>query len=104
MTRTQLQNKSLHLWLRQLAEVLTEIGFDMRSVKVEIKPTEENLKECFFKPVMSALYPEIGSTTEMSTAQVVECVDVLNKALGEKLGVHVPWPCIETQYKKAIDG
>ena len=73
----------------------------MRDIKVEIKPTEENVKESFVKPVMNALYPDIESTTEMSTAQVIEVYDTLNKALGQRLGIHVPWPCEQTQYQKA---
>ena len=79
-----------------VAEDLTDRGYDMREVKVQIEPTEENVKECFFKPVMNAMYPEITSTTQLSSSQMVECFDVLNRALGDRLGVHVPWPSLET--------
>ncbi len=96
MKRTTQQNKSLHLWCRQLAETLADSGYDMREVKVEIKPTEQNIKECFVKPVMKVLYPDITSTTELDSRQVIEVYDTLNKALGEKMGLHVPFPSEET--------
>ncbi len=102
MQRSLKQNASLHKWCRMLAEELTEIGYDMRQIKVEIKPTEENVKEYFFKEIMRHLYPDIESTTELSTGQMIEVADVLNQALGQRLGIHVPWPCEETQYQKAV--
>ena len=35
---------------------------------------------------------EKGSTTELNRVELSDVVDVLNRHLGEKLGIHVPFP------------
>ncbi|MCP5016556.1 MAG: hypothetical protein GY938_15020 [Ketobacter sp.] len=97
MKRTIKQNNSLHKYCTQLAAALDAGGFDMREViKVPIKPTKENVKEEMIKPVMRKLYPGITSTTQLSTTQAIELYDVVDRATGQSLGIHVPWPCEET--------
>ena len=97
MKRTDLQNKSLHVYCENLAEALDAAGLDMRElIKVPIKPTKENVKENMIRPVMKALYPEIESTTELSTVQMQELYEVMNLATAERLGISVPWPCEES--------
>ena len=97
MIRTGKQNNSLHKYIRALAVALDDAGIDMRTtIKMPIKPTEENVKECMVKPVMRALYPEIESTTKLSTKQMQELYNVLDRATGQKLGIHVPWPSEES--------
>ncbi len=96
-TRTLLQNKSLHLYITQLAEALADAGLDMRKIiKVEITPTPENVKETMIRPVMTALYPDIKSTTELSTKQIQKLYDVMNRMTGESFGLNVEWPSKET--------
>ena len=97
------QNKSLHKYLEQIAEQLASSGQDMRQVvKLPIKPTMENVKENMFKPVMSALYPDKESTTELTTTEMQECYQVFNEAIAQRLGVSADWPCEQSMYEEAI--
>jgi len=98
LKRTPKQNNSLHLYCELLAAALDAGGFDMREViKVPIKPTKENVKEEMIKPVMRKLYPGLTSTTQLTTTQASELYDVVDRATGQSLGIHVPWPSVESQ-------
>lgn len=93
--RTLTQNKALHLFLAQLAEVLNDAGYDMRRTlkhDAEIPWTPENAKLFLWKPIQKALTQKT-STTEISTAEPTQIHDVLCRHLGSKLGVVCPpWP------------
>lgn len=92
-TRTLRQNRALHLYIRQLAEAMDTAGMDMRkTIKVPIRPTEENVKETMIKPVMEAMWPDIHSTTELSTAQIGELYEVVNRFTAERLHLSIPFP------------
>ena len=94
--RTLQQNRALHKWCEQLAETLADAGYDMRTlIKVPITPNKDNIKSEIVHPVMRALYPDIESTADLSTTQMQDLYETINRALGEKLGVHVPWPSHE---------
>ena len=71
---------------------LAFMDYDMRQIKVEIKPTESIVKECMFKPIMQAMYPEKKSTTELTTVEMMEVMDVFLQALKDKLGMHITLP------------
>lgn len=66
-----------------------------KTVNVPITPTEENVKETIFRPIMSALYPEKASTTELSKIELSEVVQIMDQALNEKLGIDIPFPSDE---------
>jgi hypothetical protein len=67
-SRTVKQNSALHVYAGLLAEALDDAGHDMRTlIQVPIKPTMDNVKETIIKPVMTALYPGITSTTQLTT-------------------------------------
>lgn len=95
--RTDQQNKSLHLWFSRVADELNSAGLDMRTVLkpgVSIPWTSKNIKEYLFRPIMQA---QLGkdSTTELTTKEIDQVFDVINRHLGEKFGVHVPFPSEE---------
>lgn len=75
-----------------LAKALDESGYDMREVKVRIQPTPENVKAAFIHPVLEAMWPDKHSTTELTTAEVGDLYEVLNRATAERLGISVPFP------------
>lgn len=103
MKRTDQQNKALHLYCELLAAALDSAGYDMRKlIKVPIKPTKENVKETMVRPVLNALYPDIKSTTEVTTVQMQELYEVLNRATAEKLGISIPWPSEESLSQEAM--
>lgn len=101
--RTILQNKSLHLFCTQLADALNAAGLDMKKTlrqDIEIPWTKENVKNHLWRPIQEAM-TEKHSTTELDSAEPSQIYEVLSKHLGEKFGIHVPWPCEETQYQEA---
>ncbi len=96
--RTNKQNKALHLYFTHLAEALNDAGYDMRKTikdSIDIPWTPETIKENLWRPVQKA-YLQKDSTTKLDTIEIDKVYDVLNKAIGERTGVHVPFPSIET--------
>lgn len=95
--RTLRQNDSLHLFFQMLADELNGAGLDMRKTlkpEIEIPWTKENVKTYLWKPVQD-IYLKKKSTTELTTDQVSEVWEILNRHLGEKFGIYVPFPSIE---------
>lgn len=95
--RTNQQNKALHKWLEQLAIVLDDAGIDMRAlINVPIRPNKDNLKTEIVHPVMRAINPELESTADMSTTEIIELYETIARAFAERKGVTVPpWPSNE---------
>ena len=97
-SRTLRQNSAMHLWLTRLAESLNDAGFSVNDnlvIKCDIGFTKENLKESVLKPVMTALYPEITSTTKLDTIQIQDVYLYVDRAISERTGVTVAWPTEE---------
>lgn len=98
MTRTNQQNRALHLWLTMLAEQLNDAGFSVNDKVVfqaEISFTKENIKESAVHPVMMALFPEVDSTAKLTSTQLQDVYSHVDRAISERTGVHVPWPTQE---------
>lgn len=96
-SRTPLQNKALHLYFTLLATELNDAGLDMKKVlkpSVDISWTKENIKEYLWRPIQEALKLK-KSTTELTTAEVSQIWEVLNRHLGEKFGIHQVFPSVE---------
>jgi hypothetical protein len=96
--RTIQQNKSLHLYFTQLAETLNDAGLDMRKVlrpSISIPWTSANVKEFLWKPIMDFQLQK-SSTTEMTTKEIDQVYDTINRHLGETFGIHVEWPSLES--------
>ena len=98
--RTNPQNRAFHLWLTRLAEALNDAGFSVNDhlvIQCDIGFTKENLKETVVRPVMTALYPEITSTTKLSTTQIQDVYLYVDRAISERTGVTVAWPAMEEE-------
>lgn len=96
--RTPRQNNALHLYFEMLAEALNEAGLDMKKMlKADIPWNAYNVKNELWRPIQEA---QIGkkSTANLSTKDIDKVYETLNRLLGEKKGVHVPFPSIETMY------
>lgn len=96
--RTLQQNRALHLLFNHLAEELNDSGFDMRKTLkpgVEIPWSGKTIKEYLWRPVMKA---QLGkeSTTEMTTKDIDRVFETINRHLGEKFGLHVDFPSVES--------
>lgn len=97
-TRTETQNKALHLYFTQLAEELNGAGLDMRKTLnpgIDIPWSAQTIKEFLWRPIMKAQTLK-ESTTDLTTKEIDQVFDVINKHLGEKFGLHVPFPSIES--------
>lgn len=96
--RTSQQNRALHLLFTHLAEELNDAGFDMRKTLkpgVEIPWSGKTIKEYLWRPIMKA---QLGkeSTTEMTTKDIDRVFETINRHLGEKFGLHVDFPSVES--------
>jgi hypothetical protein len=96
-TRTLRQNNSLHLYFEQLAEALRDAGYDMRSIireGIPIPCTAYHIKESLWRPTQKQMLGK-DSTTKLTTEEIDKVYDVINRAIGERFGIYVPFPCIE---------
>jgi hypothetical protein len=95
--RTVLQNKSLHKYLSQIAEDLASSGYDMKEVvSMPITPNMENVKECIWRRIQLALYPDRESSSDLTTIEIQEVYKHVDRALSEKFGIHREWPSQES--------
>lgn len=95
--RTIQQNKALHVYFTLIAEALNSAGYDMRKTlkpEVDIPWTPQAVKEYLWRPIMQIMIQK-RSTTEMTTKDIDKVFDTLNRHLGEKLGVHEPFPSFD---------
>ena len=99
--RTNQQNRSLHLWCEQTAEMLNDAGLDMKKTlkqDAEIPWNKELVKEYIWRPVMQAV-SGVESTTDMSTVDPTPILEVITRHLASKHGFHVPpWPSRGMEY------
>lgn len=97
-TRSAAQNSSLHLFCRWLSDALNEAGLSVRETlreDVEIPWTPDSVKELIWRPVQKAMIGK-ESTTRMNKLEPSDVYDVLMRHLGEKHGIYVAWPSVET--------
>lgn len=96
-TRTDKQNRALHLYFTQLAEALNDSGWDMRKLlkkEIDIPWTALTVKNDLWREIQKPLIG-VKSTTELKSNEIDKVYDVLNKLIGERTGVFIPFPCIE---------
>lgn len=96
--RTDRQNRALHKMFQILADELNGAGLDQRKVlkpAIDIPWSRDSVKNQIWRPVQKA---QLGkkSTTELTTVEIDQVFDTINKHLGERFGLHVPFPSIET--------
>ncbi len=93
LTRTA-QN-ALHLWFEQVAEELNNKGITQRMLLekingIDVPCSKESIKD-LWKAIQSR-YIGKKSTTSLTSGEIDKIYDALNKALGERLECHVPFP------------
>ena len=97
--RTNQQNRALHLFCKNTATVLNDSGYSVAKTlrhDVEIPWNATLVKELLWRVIQEAMTGK-HSTTELNTVDPSEIYEVLNRHLGERLGVHVEWPSEETR-------
>lgn len=96
--RTLKQNRALHLLFKHLADELNEAGLDMRKTlkpNVQIPWNGGTVKEYMWRPIMKTQLQK-KSTTELTTKDIDEVFDTINRHLAIRFGLHVPFPSIES--------
>lgn len=105
--RTTKQNSSMWKYCEKLAEALNDAGFTQESYPfrqgLQIPWTKNSVMEVFWRPVQAAMV-EAESTTKLSTKDVQAIYQALDRAMSERTGVHVEWPCRESQMMEALHG
>lgn len=96
-TRTPKQNSALHLYFTLLADELNAAGLDMRHVirdEVDIPWSAYTVKNHLWRPIQES---QLGkeSTTKLTTKEIDLIYDTLNRVIGERVGIHVPFPSEE---------
>ena len=94
-TRTNQQNKALHLWFKHISDTLNEAGetFYYKGIsgkEFEIPFNEKIVKEFIVKPLIDKQF-EINSTTKLTTQMINQMIDVMNVFLSKR-GEYVPFP------------
>ena len=96
--RTYIQNAAIHVFCREIAEALNNAGYETsvrsRALKgeIEVPWTQDSVKELIWRPVQMKLYPDKDSTVKLQRTEVSEVAEVITRYLGERFGLHVPFP------------
>lgn len=94
-TRTLQQNKALHKYFSLVAEALNDRQLTVKTIiKADIEWNPLSVKEMLWKPIQEAVLHK-KSTTELKRKEIDDVYDTINLALGQKFGIHVPFPTIE---------
>lgn len=97
--RTLAQNKGIHVYCGQLADMLNDAGLDMRTVlkpSVDIPWTASNVKEFLWRPIQRASVGKT-STRDLRKEEVTKIYDILSKHLNKTWGVNLSFPSQETK-------
>lgn len=100
--RTNAQNRALHLMFQQLADELNNKGLYIQKVlkaDAEVQWTQLGVKEYLWKPIQEAI---IGakSTTQLNTKDIDKVFETINKHVGEKFGIAIEFPSVESLINK----
>lgn len=90
--RTIKQNSAMHKYFALLSQKFNEGGLSIVKVlKVDVEWTPDSIKDLLWRPIQESQTGK-KSTTKLNRTEITKVYDVLNRALGEKLGIHVPFP------------
>ncbi len=91
--RTMKQNAALHVYANWLAAAMDAQKLDMREVvMVRVPPTAELVKDLMIKPLACWMYPTKTSTTQLTTEEIQDVYQMMDKIIQRRFGMHVPWP------------
>lgn len=90
----------MHLFFRRLSDELNAGGYTVKVVlqeKTDLDWTPELVKEILWKTIQRWI-TEKDSTKELQKAGEIDLIyETLNRHLGEKFGLHVPFPHYESE-------
>lgn len=94
-SRTLAQNKSLHLWAKQISDLLNENNLYMTGVfGNEIEWSMSLVKEQIIKATIKKIF-NIDSTTKLKRKEIDEMIDYITIAFAMKSVVIPPFPSRE---------
>ncbi|MCP4053327.1 MAG: hypothetical protein GY739_09700, partial [Mesoflavibacter sp.] len=98
-TRTDSQNRALHLFFTIISSQLNEMGLSfkylgLKGQVMEMMHTPDLVKNHIWRPIQMSLF-DIQSTRKINTQQINDIIDVITKFFGDK-GVLIEFPSIET--------
>ena len=99
--RTNLQNRSLHLYFKLIANALNDAGIDQRILMNSFKygfkvPNTEVSTKMLFQRIAGVIHGE-DKTHRLSTKEIQQTYEAMDMGLSQKHGVHIPWPSLEEQ-------
>jgi hypothetical protein len=101
-TRTEAQNRALHLYCEQVADALNSGGLTIEQVlknfTMELEWSKESVKEILWRTAQKRLLGKT-STTELSKQEDVSKVYEATNRFLAKLGIHIPFPTYEPGYR-----
>lgn len=92
--RTASQHKALMVYETELARAMVERGIDLRTFLKEgitIPATKQLVHDHITLPLVKAMFNK-KSTTELEVHEVSQLYDVINKNIGERAEIFVPFP------------
>lgn len=91
-TRTIMQNRALHKYYSMVAAALTDAGLDIKEViKADVSWTMVSVKEIMWKKLQQVLLGK-ASTTKLKKHEIDVVYGHMNKLLGERFGIYIPFP------------
>lgn len=97
--RTGQQNRSLHLFCKQLSDALNLAGLEMKVVlkgDTQIWWTADAVKEYLWRAIQKAKYGKESTTDLARDEEITEIHKDLMRILGEKHGIeYIPFPSRE---------
>lgn len=95
--RTEVQNRSLHLYFELIAQRLNDAGYDVQTVIKQVMDVSWSkilVKELLWKRAQEKMLGK-KSTTELTTKEIDIVFDQVNRFLAEKFGISEPWPSLD---------
>jgi len=94
-TRSNLQNRALHLYFTFCADALNDAGIDfvyrgIKGMDIEIAWNADIFKNFVWRPIQITLF-EFESTTKLKTSEINQILDVLSRHFAS-LGLTVNFP------------
>jgi len=98
-TRTNQQNRSLHLYLNMMSLLFSDAGIDQAMTFEKFKrgfhvPVTSEFLKTVFQTISSDMYGT-DRTSKLTTKQIKDVYEVFNAGMGQKFGISAPWPSKE---------
>lgn len=95
--RTAKQSRALHLYFQMVADALNDAGYDMKKTlkpSIEIPWNGGTVKEFLWRSIQKTVTGKF-STKQLTTKEIDEVWEVLNRHLSEKFGISEPFPSVD---------